>query len=215
MRPTTCPPMRSAISVRFECVRSTTCVCVPLHAFQRMRSTIYVPLHAFHRVLSAVLSEWMRSTTCAHVFAFHYVLSIPESECFGPSYKPKHIRTNLYWIQVQTENRQSGRASQCKFVLDPRINQNPQEPFVLESRTNRKQNAIEDEPLQQPLVLDSRAQPTRFFLHSVGRLHSDYFPSTFRLRSVYVPSTFRPHAFAAMHISPSAFECVRSTTCVP
>ena len=107
MRPTTCPPMRSAISVRFECVRSTTCVCVPLHAFQRMCSTIYVPLHAFHRALSAVLSEWMRSTTCAPMFfAFHGVRSIPESECIGPSYKPEHIRTHLYWILVQTESRQ-------------------------------------------------------------------------------------------------------------
>ena len=120
MRPTTCPPMRSAI-VRFECVRSTTCVCVPLHAFQRMRSTIYVPLHAFHRVLSAVLSEWMRSTTCAPMF-LRSTMCVPFQNpnvldhrrnqntsgpiCIGSSYKLKivsedeQVNANLYWIHV-------------------------------------------------------------------------------------------------------------------
>ena len=75
--------------------------CVPRHAFHdnpsnafcHMRSTICVSLDAFHD---------MRS----NAFAFHYVRSIPESECTGPTYKPEHVRTHLYWILVQTENRQ-------------------------------------------------------------------------------------------------------------
>ena len=106
MRPTTCPPMRSAIRVRFECARSTTCVCVPLHAFQRMRSTIYVPLHAFHRVLSAVLSEWMRSTTCAPMF-LRSTMCVPFQNPNVLDHRTnQNIRTHLYWILVQTEYRQ-------------------------------------------------------------------------------------------------------------
>ena len=82
--------------------------------------------------------------------------------------------------------------------------------------TYKPETVIEDEPLQQPLVLDSRAQPTRLFVHSVGRLHSDYVPSTFRLRSVYVPSScFRCCAYFTVCVRMCAFHYMRSMTCPP
>ena len=96
------------------------------------------------------------------------------------------------------------------FTCNERIQAALQEPFVLDSRTNRN-----------PSLRTNHFSNHLYWIHVHNKLVSlctpwaVCTPTTFRLRSVYVPSTFRPHAFVAVLISPSAFECVRSTTCVP
>ena len=157
-----------------------------------MRSTICVPM-------------LLRSTMCV-LFQNPNVLDPRTNQntsgpiCIGSSYKLKivsedeQVNANLYWIHVH-----------IKILKNHLYWNHVQTDQTTLLRTNHFSNHLYWIYVHNQLV--SFCTP--------WTLHSDYFPSTFRLRSVYVPSTFRPHAFAAMHISPSAFECVRSTTCVP
>ena len=93
--------------------------------------------------------------------------------------------------------------------MDPRTHQNPQEPFVLESRTNRK-----------PSLRTNHFSNHLYWMHVHNQLVSlctpwaVCTPTTFRLRSVYVPSTFRLRSVLMLSLL-CLFHRLRSNVCVP
>ena len=100
------------------------------------------------------------------------------------------------------------------LTCNERIQAALQEPFVLDSRTNRNPSLRTNHFSNHLCWI--HVHNKCLFVHSVGRLHSNYVPSTFRLRSVYVPSScFRCYAYFTVCVRMCAFHYMRSMTCPP